>query len=94
MDNTTLAGSDPTVSSDPPLDPSLHMRVPNPPQVPACASYTSSEYHRMIAQAAYYLAEHRGLQSGHEVEDWLAAEREINKALGIEEVRNGEPSER
>lgn len=92
MDNTSLASSDPTVSSDPPLDPSLHTRVTNPPKVSASIHYTSSEYHRMIAQAAYYLAEHRGLQSGHEIEDWLAAEREINRVLGVGEARNGEPS--
>jgi hypothetical protein len=30
-----------------------------------------------IAEAAYYLAEQRGFVPGHELEDWLAAEREI-----------------
>jgi hypothetical protein len=28
----------------------------------------------MIAEAAYYLAERRGFEPGHELEDWLAAE--------------------
>ena len=36
---------------------------------------------RMIEQAAYYRAEHRGFETGHEVEDWLAAEREIDALL-------------
>lgn len=36
---------------------------------------------RMIAEAAYYLAEHRGFEPGHEVEDWLAAEAEIDGEL-------------
>jgi hypothetical protein len=26
---------------------------------------------------AYYLAEHRGFAAGHEIEDWLTAEREL-----------------
>lgn len=30
-----------------------------------------------IAEAAYYLAEERGFVPGHELDDWLAAEREI-----------------
>jgi hypothetical protein len=35
----------------------------------------------MIAEAAYYRAEARGFESGHELEDWLAAEREIDLLL-------------
>jgi len=31
----------------------------------------------MIAEAAYYRAEHRGFQPGYELEDWLAAEAEV-----------------
>lgn len=34
---------------------------------------------KMIAEAAYYRAQRRGFQPGHEVEDWLAAENEIVK---------------
>jgi DUF2934 family protein len=30
-----------------------------------------------IATAAYYLAERRGFEPGHELEDWLTAEREV-----------------
>lgn len=36
---------------------------------------------RMIAEAAYYLAERRGFAPGYELEDWLAAESEIERAL-------------
>jgi hypothetical protein len=38
-----------------------------------------AEYEResMIRQYAYYLAEHRGFAAGHEIEDWLTAEREL-----------------
>jgi hypothetical protein len=35
----------------------------------------------MIAAAAYFLAEKRGFAPGHEVEDWLTAEREIDERL-------------
>lgn len=36
----------------------------------------------MICEAAYYIAEHRGFEPGHDMDDWLAAEREIDAALG------------
>lgn len=35
----------------------------------------------MIAESAYYKAEHRGFASGYELEDWLAAEAEFDNAL-------------
>ncbi len=33
--------------------------------------------HDRIADTAYFRAEKRGFEAGHEVEDWLAAEEEI-----------------
>jgi hypothetical protein len=35
----------------------------------------------MIAEAAYLLAERRGFLPGHELQDWLAAEAEIDLQL-------------
>lgn len=35
----------------------------------------------MIATAAYYKAEHRGFAPGGEMEDWLAAEAEVEYLL-------------
>jgi hypothetical protein len=35
----------------------------------------------MIAEAAYFRSAHRGFEPGHEVDDWLAAESEIDMAL-------------
>lgn len=35
--------------------------------------------HAMIAEAAFFLAEARGFEPGGELEDWLAAEREIDR---------------
>lgn len=35
----------------------------------------------LIAKAAYYRAEKRGFTPGHETEDWLAAESEVDAKL-------------
>jgi hypothetical protein len=40
------------------------------------------ERQRMIAEAAYYRAQQRGFNGGDTMGDWLAAEAEINAALG------------
>ena len=37
--------------------------------------------HAMIAEAAYYLAERRGFEAGHELEDWLRAESQLAAAI-------------
>ena len=43
-------------------------------QSPGMAVY---ERESMIRLYAYYLAEHRGFAPGHEIEDWLTAERQL-----------------
>jgi len=40
-----------------------------------------AERQGMIADAAYLRAERRGFDPGHEVEDWLAAEKDIEHLL-------------
>jgi hypothetical protein len=37
-----------------------------------------------IARAAYLIAERRGFTPGHELEDWLAAENEVDQRLAGE----------
>jgi hypothetical protein len=37
--------------------------------------------HAMITEAAYYRAQRRGFAPGHELDDWLAAEIEIDEVL-------------
>lgn len=37
--------------------------------------------HHHIAQRAYELYEQRGRQDGHDLEDWLKAERELGGAI-------------
>jgi hypothetical protein len=40
-----------------------------------------AEWHRMIAEAAYYVAQKRGFRGEHSLEDWLAAEQQIRQVL-------------
>jgi len=49
--------------------------------MPLPASHFSDPHHTAIAEAAYFRAERRGFAPGHELEDWLAAETEINERL-------------
>jgi len=42
---------------------------------------SESERHAMISVEAYLRAERRGFEPGHEVEDWAAAEAEIDARL-------------
>jgi len=42
---------------------------------------SAEERQRMIATAAYLRAERRGFAPGHETEDWLEAEAEIDRQL-------------
>jgi len=35
----------------------------------------------MIEQAAYFRAAQRGFEPGHELDDWLAAEREVDTLI-------------
>ena len=43
---------------------------------PAAGSEPSAEREEQIRQRAYQLYEQRGCEHGHDVEDWLMAERE------------------
>jgi hypothetical protein len=37
--------------------------------------------HALIAEAAFFIAQERGFAPGHELDDWLAAEREVDQGL-------------
>jgi hypothetical protein len=57
-------------------------RTPQPKTRPVPAVLIDQDLRRsMIAQAAYYRAERRGFEPGHEAEDWVAAESEVDAAL-------------
>lgn len=45
---------------------------------------SAEERQQMIAVAAYFRAQGRNFEPGQEVEDWLAAEAEIDEKLGAE----------
>ena len=47
---------------------------------PVVRAVTPADRHRLIAEAAYRLAERRGFEPGHELEDWLTAEQQITGA--------------
>lgn len=44
-------------------------------------SVTQDQRQFMICEAAYYIAEHRGFEPGHDVDDWLEAEQQIDAVL-------------
>lgn len=53
-----------------------------PEAVPTVEARVDVETRRaMVAQAAYFRAERRGFAPGHELDDWLEAEREIASML-------------
>jgi len=43
-----------------------------------------AELDRMICEAAYYIAEQRGFEPGHELDDWLAAEAQVHDQLAAQ----------
>jgi hypothetical protein len=48
---------------------------------PPAENVSADEISGMIATAAYYCAERRHFEPGHELEDWLTAEREIKSSV-------------
>jgi Protein of unknown function (DUF2934) len=70
--------------------PSLYFRTPafNPLRFSLPVKRLSAEERRSrIAQAAYFRAERRNFAPGHELEDWVAAEAEIDRELARSEAR-------
>ena len=43
----------------------------------AMAPVAATDFSALIAERAYFKAEQRGFEPGHELEDWLEAEREL-----------------
>ena len=61
-------------------------------KAPAARAAAPQERHAMIAEAAYYMAERRGFESGHELEDWLVAESQIDAVIAGGAARRAGPS--
>jgi len=51
------------------------------------------ERRRMIETEAYFRSERRGFAPGHEVEDWLAAEAEVDARLAYVRKLAGVPAD-
>ena len=60
------------------------LETPSSPDASSgCSMIDPRRRQELIAQAAYFRAKHRGFAPGHDKEDWCAAEREVDEALGI-----------
>jgi len=73
-----------------PADPPTLTDAPRPgararrsPTEPARVALTGEARRVMIAEGAYLRAERRGFAPGHETEDWLAAEAEVDALLKV-----------
>jgi hypothetical protein len=51
--------------------------------MPPPGKLTPEARHALIAESAYLRAERRGFEPGHETEDWLAAEVEVDALLRV-----------
>mgnify|MGYP005749557533 CR=1 FL=1 len=82
MANTSKTGTTRTTKTAPEKKPpraAATARKPRPRT--AAASISPEDRQQMIAEAAYLRAERRGFAAGDPVEDWLAAEREVDLLL-------------
>lgn len=84
QESRNVAGGNPPVA--PPVVAKSAPRRSTPTQpsvlVDAKLNLAGEDRRRLIAEAAYFRAERRGFQAGRELEDWLAAEIEVDALLG------------
>jgi len=79
-----------TATSAPPRSTRKRASASKPQTATASGSTVSADVRRgMIAEAAYLRAERRGFVPGHEDEDWLAAEKEVDAQLASGRVWGG-----
>ena len=55
--------------------------APADPRSMHSKAYLCADRHALIAETAYHMAQKRGFAPGHELEDWLAAEAEVDERL-------------
>ena len=71
----------------PKIDPAIADSAADPPIRPNfaaiddAASITAEEREELIRKAAYLHAESRGFSPGHELDDWLAAQSQIDQLI-------------
>lgn len=75
------------VSAPPAADPAVSKpdsgSKPNSLVVSSLTSVTAEMRRAMIAEAAYFIAAQRGFESGHDMEDWLLAEKQVGALLSV-----------
>ena len=80
--STSGSGNSHATRATPPLtDIPEHLRERDGANAPIAGAWNfdpSSSREALIATAAYYRAQKRGFAPGHETEDWLAAEHEVD----------------
>ena len=63
-----------------PVPPPNDIQAPLKPEPPVTVSFMEPDKrHAQICEAAYFRAERRGFCPGQELDDWLAAEGEIDR---------------
>ena len=60
-----------------PIKTSSKKVVSSKKSLPRKSTINAEGRYRLISEIAYYIAERRGFESGHELEDWLLAEAVI-----------------
>lgn len=85
---TSHARRRPTGPAAAPSAPSQTMGPTTPSSAPTTNFVEPGQRQAMIAEAAYFLAERRGFCPGSELDDWFAAESEIDRALGSGQIAN------
>jgi hypothetical protein len=58
-----------------------------PKKTSAAATAVKADFTAVVAERAYFRALHRGFAPGHELDDWLAAEREVAATLAATKPR-------
>ncbi len=57
-----------------------------PKKTSAAIAAVNADFTAAVAERAYFRALHRGFAPGHEIDDWLVAEREVAAMLGAAEL--------
>jgi hypothetical protein len=87
-----VVSSQPNVAPAAPKATVRHRRIDHAEIVRMAVSTAASrnvERQDMIATCAYFRAQQRGFEPGHELEDWLAAESEVARILQLNLISPG-----
>jgi Protein of unknown function (DUF2934) len=57
------------------------MAIPSEAKTSSFDSPQEPEWHRMIAEAAYYLAQKRNFTGENALDDWLVAEQQVRDVI-------------